>query len=137
MGELRLSHYHFPNIKKRAIMWFSKNKIDKNMIQAIRPTSKSTLKMQCLMMSNGDIDKAERLYDYMAKGMDDLPLFDTPVPTTLQQVKTGAVETIQWLNENQNQIMNWVGIIKQIFGGNGGMPPIPPAPGNVIPPING
>ena len=118
-------------------MWFSKNKIDKNMIQAIRPTSKSTLKMQCLMMSNGDIDKAERLYDYMAKDMDDLPLFDTPVPTTLQQVKSGAIETFQWLNENQNQIMNWVGIIKQMFGGAGGMPPIPPAPGNVIPPING
>lgn len=118
-------------------MWLDKNKIDKNMIQAIRPTSKSTLKMQCLMMSNGDIDKAERLYDYMAKDMDDLPLFDTPQPTTMQQVKSGAIETIQWLNENQNQIMNWVGIIKQMFGGNGGMPPIPPAPGNVIPPING
>lgn len=107
------------------------------MIQAIRPTSKSTLKMQCLMMSNGDIDKAERLYDYMAKDMDDLPLFDTPQPTTMQQVKTGAVETIQWLNENQNQIMNWVAIIKQLFGGNGSVPPVPPASTNIIPPING
>lgn len=118
-------------------MWFSKNKIDKKMIQAIRPTSKSTLKMQCLMMSNGDIDKAERLYDYMAKDMDDLPLFDTPVPSTLQQVKTGAVETFQWLNENQDQILNWVGVIKQIFGGNGGVPPVVPGAGEVIPPING
>lgn len=119
-------------------MWFKRNKIDKGMIQAIRPTSKSTLKMQCLMMSNGDIDKAERLYDYMAKDMDDLPLFDTPQPTTMQQVKSEAIETFQWLNENQNQIMNWVGIVRQMFGGSGSIPPTaPPSPENVIPPING
>ena len=38
------------------------------MIRAINPTSKASLKMQCLLVSNGDIDKAERLYDFHGKG---------------------------------------------------------------------
>ena len=117
------------------MMFFRRNKIKKEMIRAINPTSKASLKMQCLLVSNGDIDKAERLYDFMAKDMPDLPMFDPVQPTTMQQVKTTAVETFQWLNSNQETLMNWAGFFRGLFskGAPSGTTP-PSAP---LPPING
>lgn len=104
------------------------------MIQHLRPTSKAALKQQCLLISNGDVDKAIKLYDFMIKDMEDLPMFDVPQPTTLQQVKDGAMGTMAWLNENKNDILDWVGIIRGMFGkGGGGGSPQGGAP---LPPIN-
>lgn len=116
-------------------MFFNRNKIKKDMIRAINPTSKASLKMQCLLVSNGDIDKAERLYDFMAKDMPDLPMYDPIQPTTLQQVKQTAAETFGWLNENQETIMNWAGMIRSFFSKGATTVDVPPsAP---LPPING
>ena len=41
-------------------MFWNRNKISKDMIQNIRPTSKVSLKMSCLYTCNGDVDKAYR-----------------------------------------------------------------------------
>ena len=117
------------------MLFNTKNKIKKEMIRAINPTSKASLKMQCLLVSNGDIDKAERLYDFMAKDMQDLPMFDPVQPTTLQQVKQTAAETFGWINENQDTIMNWVGMIRGMF--SKGVPPAGASPQGPLPPING
>ena len=117
------------------MFWSTKNKIKKEMIRAINPTSKASLKMQCLLVSNGDIDKAERLYDFMAKDMPDLPMFDPVQPTTLQQVKQTAAETFGWINENQDTIMNWVGMIRGML--SKGVPPAGVPPQGPLPPING
>lgn len=103
------------------------------MIQHLRPTSKAALKQQCLMLSNGDIEKAMKLYDFMIKDMEDLPMFDQVPPTALQQVKEGAMGTMAWLNDNKNDILDWVGIIRGMFSKGGGEIP-PSAP---LPPING
>lgn len=111
-------------------MFFSKHKIKKDMIRAINPTSKASLKMQCLLVSNGDIEKAERLYDFMAKDMPALPDFDPQTPTTMQQVKESAVQTVTWINENKDNILDWIGLIRGMFSKT---PAPPSAP---IPPIN-
>ena len=116
-------------------MFFRRNKIKKDMIQNIRPTSKAALKMQCLYSCGGDIDKAAKLYEFMIKDMENLPMFDVQPPTTMQQIKDGAVQTFAWLNDNQETIMNWVGIIKQMFNKGGGATPTPTASAP-IPPIN-
>ena len=112
---------------------FWKNKINKGMIPNLRPTSKAALKQQCLLIANGDIDKAIKLYDFMIKDMEELPMFDNVPPSTLQQVKDGAVNTMAWLNENKNDILDWVGIIRGMFskGSNAGA-----VPSNPLPPIN-
>lgn len=101
------------------MFWNRKLKIKTEMIQAIRPTSKATLKMQCLMVCNGDVEKAKQLYDFYIEDMKELPLFDAPVPTTLQQVKETAAQTFNWLNENQDQLLNWAGLFRQIFSKSG------------------
>lgn len=90
-------------------------KIDKKMIPQIRPTSKAALKQMCLLSANGDIDKASKLYDFMIKDMEDLPLFDVPPPSTMQQIKSGVSETMGWLNQNQDKIMVWADMLGGIF----------------------
>ena len=105
------------------------------MIQNIRPTSKIALKMRCLYTCNGDVDNAEKLYKFLSDGLEDLPTFDVQQPTTMQQIKDGAVQTFAWLNDNQETIMNWVGMIKQMLNKGGGATPTPTASAP-IPPIN-
>lgn len=105
------------------------------MIRSIRPTSKASLKTQCLLIANGDIDKAERLYDFMAKDMEDLPLFDPIPPTTMQQAQSMISQGVTWVNENQETIMNWVGFFKQMFS-KGDAPIFPPTGASGIPTIN-
>ena len=104
------------------------------MIPNLMPTSKVSLKMSCLHSCNGDIEKAEKLYKYLSEGLDELPTFDPVRPTTMQQIKDGAVQTFSWINENQDTIMNWVGLIKDMFGKGGGTPSAPAS--QAIPPIN-
>ena len=121
------------------MLFFKRNKIKKDMIQNIRPTSKAALKMQCLYSCNGDIEKADKLYSYMIKDMEDLPTYDIVPPSSMQQFKEGAIQTFGWINQNQDTIMNWIGMIKDMFGrgGNNGMPPMPnAAPASPIPSIN-
>ena len=115
-------------------MFFNRTKIKKDMIPNIRPTSKAALKISCLYASNGDVDKAAKLYEYMSKDMDDLPTFEAPQPSAIQQIKDGAAQTFSWLNENQDTIMNWVGFFKNMLN-KGGAAAIEPT-GNALPPIN-
>lgn len=116
-------------------MFWRRNKISKDMIPNIRPTSKAALKMQCLYSCNGDIDKATRLYDYLTKGMEDLPTYDPVQPTTMQQFKDGAMQTFDWINKNQDTILSWVDMIRGMFNKGGGSVP-PEAPASPIPSIN-
>ena len=111
------------------------NKYNKNMIMNIRPTSKMALKIQCLNAAKYNIDDADKLYTFFTKDLDDLPTFDVQQPTTMQQIKDGAVQTFAWLNDNQETIMNWVGMIKQMFNKGGGATPTPTASAP-IPPTN-
>lgn len=97
---------------------FNRNKINKDMISAITPTSKSTLKIQCLLITNGDIDKAERLYNFLIKDLDELPATEPPQPTTMAQIKDGATSIFGWVNDNQDNIAGWINIIKGMFSKN-------------------
>ena len=116
-------------------MFFKRNKIKKDMIQNIRPTSKVSLKMSCLYTCNGDVDKAERLYKFLSDGLEDLPTFDAQQPTTMQQLKDGAIQTFGWINQNQDTIMNWIGIVRDMLGKGGKGNAVPPTAAP-IPSIN-
>ena len=107
------------------------------MISAIRPTSKATLKMQCMMVCKGNIDEALKLYDFFAKDMPDLPDFD-PVPLTWQQNTAQTVNGIMaWLKENSGTIQQAYSMVQQIIANKGVLPiaPEPPA-AEPLPPIN-
>lgn len=113
-------------------MFWNKNRIKKEMIQHIIPTSKVSLKMSCLHTCNGDIEKAEKLYQYLTDGIEDLPTYDPVQPSTMQQAKEMIGNGFTWVKENQDTIANIVSFFKDTFGKGGGTPPS----ANAIPPIN-
>lgn len=110
---------------------FGKSKINLSMIQ---PTSKVALKMSCLASANGDLDKAEKLYDFFAKDMPDLPDFEPQMPTKFQQARDAVGSAMNWFKENREDIAQAWGFIQQLRGGApigadavppAGVPPIP------------
>ena len=103
------------------------------MIQAIRPTSKASLKMQCIFAAKGDIDEANKLYDYFAKDMPELPDYDPIAPTWQQSTKDTVNGLMAWLKENQDTLANGYEFIRSIVT-NRGVPVEPPA--TPLPPIN-
>ena len=115
-------------------MFWNRNKIDMEQIPHLIPTSKASLKQQCLLLSNGDIDKAEKLYSYMIKDMDELPIFDPVRPTTMQQIKDTANSTFTWIKENKDDIIGWVDFFRGMFSKGGGG--AAPTGGTPLPPIN-
>lgn len=105
------------------------------MIRAIRPTSKASLKIQCLWASNGDVDKAQKLYDFFADGLENLPEND-PVPQSWSEnLKDTANGLVGWFRDNQDTIAQGYEFIRNIIAGRGSA--LPP-PGNIepLPPIN-
>ena len=106
------------------------------MIQAIRPTSKATLKMQCLFACKGDIDEAGKLYEYFAKDMPELPDYDQPQPTWMDNTKETVNGLMGWFKDNQDTIAQGYEFIRGIVQ-NRQLPPITPeTPVSPLPNIN-
>lgn len=103
--------------------WFSKSKKEKlEMIQNLRPTSKATLKMQCLFACKGNIDEAAKLYDYFAKDMPALPDYDPVQPTWMDNTRNAANGIMGWLRENQDTLAQGYSFIQQIIANRGVLP---------------
>lgn len=103
-------------------------------LQHINPTSKLALKMSCLTACNNDIDQAERLYNFIAGDMANLPDFDPVKPSIINQITDGANNLFGWLDANGEKLMKGYQFIQAMRGG--GMPPsVPAAPPVDIPPI--
>lgn len=98
--------------------WFG-NKINKEMIQTITPTSKASLKSQCLFACNGDMEQADRLYEYFTKDMPDLPMFDAPTPTWVDNTKDTLNGLFSFLGEHKDGLSQGYDIIKAILNARG------------------
>ena len=109
-------------------------------IQNFRPTSKIQLKQVCQWYCNGDLKKAQEMYDYYAKDIE-LPDFD-PIPITWQQqVKDSANGVMSWIKENQNTLSQGYEFFRQIIVNKGKLPNLVSetedvAESEAIPPLN-
>ena len=121
--------------------WFNNTRKKMEMIQVLRPTSKATLKMQCLIIAKADIDEANKLYEYFAKDMPDLPDYD-PVPATwIDNTKQTANGIMSWLKENQNTLLQSYDFFRSIIANRGALPDLSAGDGSAaaqepLPPIN-
>lgn len=104
-------------------------------LQHINPTSKMALKMSCLTACNNDIDQAERLYNFIAGDMANLPDFDPVKPSIINQITEGANNLFGWLDANGDRLMKGYQLIQTLRGG--GVPPVveAAAPPVDVPPI--
>lgn len=90
-------------------------------IKSFKPTSKMQLKQVCQWYCNGDIKKAQEMYEYYAKDIE-LPDFD-PVPETWQQsVKNNANGLMGWLRENKDTLSQGYQLLYQIIANKGKLP---------------
>lgn len=112
------------------------------MIRMIRPTSKMALRQQCLMIAKGDVEEAKKLCDYYTEGMEELPMFDVPEPTWVDNTKNTLDGFLGWVSEHQDGLMQTYEFVRGVTGGK--LPPlgasmIPSSSDNLaepLPPIN-
>ena len=110
---------------------FGRNDID---INGIVVTSKMSLKASCIKVCGNDIERAEKLYDFFAKDIQNLPDFDVPPPSTFEQIKTMAGDVFGWVEQNQDKLIGADNLIQGFRSGTPiatpGVPPtgIPPIP---------
>lgn len=98
-------------------------------------TSKASLKQFCLLATKCDIEQAEKMYDFLIKDMDELPMFDPIQPTVMQNIKTTANDVLSFFRENGNEIAQGVQLVRGMFGKGAAPTPIEP-PVEPLPPIN-
>lgn len=101
-------------------------------LNMIKPTSKAELKRECLYLSNLDVAKAERMYDFLVKDMD-IPDVEPASKPFIQNFGDQANSVFGWFRENQDMIGQAVDFIKGLVSSRKG--PVPPA--SPLPPING
>lgn len=98
----------------------------------IKPTSKSELKRTCLILSNLNVEKAEKMYDFLIKGMSGIPDVEPASKPFLQNFGEQANNVLGWLRDNQDMIGQGVDFIKGIIAGRKGKAPV----ATPLPPIN-
>ena len=120
-------------------MWFNSEAKRKKMefIQNFVPTSKAQLLQVAMFYSNGDLKKAQEMFDFYAKNLE-LPNFDPVTPTFMQQVKSGASDLFTWIKENQGDLVNGYELIRSIIQNKGALPEgaAMPQPAEQLPSIN-
>lgn len=111
---------------------FGRESYDYSLIQT---TSKEALKRTALLVANYDIKKASEIYDYFAKDMPDLPSVDPVMPSAFDQLKTTAVNVIQWSGQNQDKILGTINAVLGMMGKSPIVFPVAPAAAPVeVPP---
>jgi hypothetical protein len=109
---------------------FGKDKILIQNLSALRATSKLSLKMSCIAIAEGDLDKATKMYEFFIQDME-LPDTD-PIPLSkMQSIKHGIEEIGGLYKENKDDIMGVVNFVMGMFGkqpptsGGTNIPPLP------------
>lgn len=80
------------------------------------PTSKFALKMQCMAIARGNVEEAEKLYNFLAGDMN-IPDVTPPPPTLMQQIKETAGDLFGFVKENQSDFVQAYNFIQAIRNG--------------------
>lgn len=105
-----------------------------SMFENYKPTSKSSLKSFCIMVAKGNVDEADKLYNFYIKDMGELPMFDPVPPSWVDNTKNAIGGFFNFIKENQDGIGQVTDIVRGIISKRGG---VANAPTEALPPING
>ena len=100
-------------------------------VAMIKPTSKAALKSQCLYLNNLNVEKAEKMYEFLVKDMEGIPDVEPESRTFIQNFGEQANGVFGWLRENQDMIGQGVDFVRGILASRKGG-----APASPLPPIN-
>ena len=104
-------------------------------LKDFRPSSKVQLRQFCIVFCEGDVEKANKLYNYYSAGIE-LPDTEPVPPSKMQVVKDNALDIFGFVRDNQNDIINAITFIKAIFNRGGGMAAVPQQVAEALPKIN-
>lgn len=104
------------------------------MVQEMKITSKVALKQYCLIATRCDVGEAQKLYDFLIKDMDELPMFDPIQPTWFDNTKRTAADIFGFIKENQDDIAKGIELMRGLIGKNGSIKNV--AEATALPPIN-
>ena len=90
--------------------------------QGIQATSKTSLKLQCLFCSGGNLKEAKELYEFLAGEMPDLPDQDPIPPTWMDNTKNTVNGLFGWLKENQDTLAQTFDFFRSIVQRNPVLP---------------
>ncbi|MBR1377976.1 MAG: hypothetical protein IJ557_02475 [Bacteroidaceae bacterium] len=115
------------------MLWFEQKQRKLEMLQSITPTSKTSLKQQCLIVSRGNLKEAKELYDFFASDIPSLPDTD-PIPPTWQQNTANTINSVlSWVRDNQDTLVQGYQFVQNIIANKGVLPAMPTA---ALPSIN-
>lgn len=87
------------------------------MLQNVNPTSKASLKRQCIMIAEGDLKKAKEFYDFWAEGMEDeLPTFDPKEPSWADTFGMRVNSVLDWAQEHKDVLNQGADFITSFIG---------------------
>ena len=111
----------------RSIMFNRKKKEQRlrEKLSMIRPTSKSALKRECLYLCNLDVQKAERMYDFLVKDMQGIPDVEPEAKTFIQNFGEQAAGVLGWLRENRDMLGDGFDFIRGLVSRKGSTPAAP------------
>lgn len=104
---------------------FGKTNYDVTIIQT---TSKDALKRTALFATGGDIKAATDIYEYFVKDMPNMPDFEPPQATFMEQAKDTIGSVFGWIDQNQDKLAGYWNIIQSMRAKNAPTPPtdLPP-----------
>lgn len=113
-------------------MFGKDNKMVVQNLSRINATSKLSLKMTCLAVAEGDLEKAAKMYEFFAADMD-LPDTDPVPPSKMQTIKASVEEVSGLIKNNKDDILDLIGFVMGIVGkkapatasGAANIPPLP------------
>ena len=94
---------------------FGKNKFKMDDLKDIKITSKMALKLSSISIAEGDLEKAQAIYDFFSKDME-LPDTDPIIPSTFEQVKNTVGSVFGWVKNNQDDIIQVLNIVQSLRG---------------------
>lgn len=110
---------------------FGKEKISIENLSRINPTSKLSLKMSCIAIADGDLEKATKVYEFFVQDME-LPDVDPVPPTKMQAIKNSVNEIGGLIKDNKDDIIDFANFVMGLVGkrptaptGGGNIPPLP------------
>ena len=90
------------------------------MMQSVTPISKASLKRQCLIIADGDLERAKELYDFWVDGMsEDLPTFDPKQPSWVDNFGNRVNSVLDWAQQHKDILSQGVDLISNLVGKRG------------------
>lgn len=101
------------------MLWFNREKKKKmEFVQNYIPTSKAQLLQVAMFYNNGDLKKAQEMFDFYASNLQ-LPDFDPVAPTFMQQIRGSFSDFYAWIKENQGDLVQGYQFIQSIIKNKG------------------